>query len=187
MPRLQSFPVQDLTQEQRAVYELVPRSAARTEVHGPVLAMLLEPELATRTEHISLFFKKSKRFERRLRELAILVTARSWTCHYEWYAHAGAAVEHGLSPDVVEAIRMGQEPHFDRDDEEIVYSVTKAIQDEKSLPDDLYERARTTFTEAGVTELLAITGYYTYLAMLIAGFELEPPHQVPNPLPVLAT
>lgn len=183
MARLQAFPVKDMTEAQRALYEIIPRSASRTEVHGPILAMMLEPELGAISERISLFFKASKRFDRRLREVAILVTARSWTCHYEWYAHAAAAIEHGVSPDVVEAIRIEAPPRFSREDEAIVYAVAKALCDERQLPDAIYERARAAFGEAGVSELISIIGYYTYLALLINGFDLEAPGDEPRPLP----
>lgn len=183
MARLQAFPVKDMTKAQRALYEIIPRSASRTEVHGPILAMMLEPELGAITERVSLFFKDSKRFERRLREVAILVTARSWTCHYEWHAHAEAAIEHGVPADVVEAIRTDATPRFQRDDEAVVYAVAKALSDERRLPDAIYQRATDAFGEAGVSELISIIGYYTYLALLINGFDLEAPGSCPRPLP----
>ena len=151
-----------------------------------MLALLLDLDLGARIEQISLFFKTSKRFERRLREVAILVTARGWTCHYEWYAHAQAAVEHGVSPAVVEAIRTDTAPHFERDDESVVYARGEGAQRSALDPGRLYERGRAAFGEAGMVELITIVGYYTYLAMLINGFELEPPAVSPNPLPTLA-
>ena len=48
----------------------------------------------------------------RLSELAILILARVWGAEYEWYAHKPIALEAGVAPATVEAIRTHITPAF---------------------------------------------------------------------------
>ena len=43
-------------------------------------------------------------FPAKLSEIAILVTARHWTSHYEWFAHKRLALKGGMDPKIIEDI-----------------------------------------------------------------------------------
>ena len=58
----------------------------------------------------------------KLKELAIILTARYWAAQYEWLAHRRAAVQAGLSEDKVKAIAEGKRPIGMSADEEAVYN-----------------------------------------------------------------
>ena len=58
----------------------------------------------------------------KLKELAIILTARYWGAQFEWLAHRRAAVQAGLSEDKVKAIAEGRRPVGMSADEEAVYN-----------------------------------------------------------------
>lgn len=43
--------------------------------------------------------------DRRLSELAILVTAREMDQRFEWYAHEAAGLKEGLDPAIIDVVR----------------------------------------------------------------------------------
>jgi alkylhydroperoxidase family enzyme len=49
-------------------------------------------------------------FPAKLSEIAILVTARHWTSHYEWFAHKRLALKGGMDPKIIEDIRDRRTP-----------------------------------------------------------------------------
>ena len=49
-------------------------------------------------------------FSGKLSEIAILVTARHWTSHYEWFAHKRLALKGGMDPKIIEDIRDRRTP-----------------------------------------------------------------------------
>lgn len=175
MSRLPHFSADQLSERQRQLFDLNPRRANRKEVHGPMRALILSPGFAKVAQEFGLFVQYDTPFEQRLREVAILVTARTWNCEYEWFAHARDAIREGISPENVEAIRMRREPRFEREDEALFYDVTTALHRDKRIPDALYERAIAMCGEEGLLQMVGLIGYYTFLAMVINGFELEIP------------
>jgi hypothetical protein len=42
------------------------------------------------------------------------------------------------------------------------------------IPDDLFARARTHWDEPALVDLIALVGYYAFLAALLNGFEVMP-------------
>lgn len=168
------IPVTDLDATQREIYDIVPRSAERKLAHGPVTVLFNSPEFGRQLQRLGVFIHDHTSFETRLKELIILTVARDWGAHYPWNSHASAAVKRGVPVNVMEAIWQGQEPKFERDDEALVYHVTRSILKTRNIPDDLYERAVKAFGMKAMVELVGIVGYYTYVSMMANCFELEP-------------
>src|SRR5215213_5295209 len=100
-----------------------------------------------------------------LAELVILVTARGWTQDYEWYVHAPIAAKAGIKPAIIEAIRDGRRPTGMSEDEAIVYDFSSELHQNERVSDVTFARAEKRFGKAAVVDLVAINGYYTFLAM----------------------
>ncbi len=105
----------------------------------------------------------------------MLTTARNWTAQYEWLAHEKHAAAAGLDRDVIEELRCGNVPRFDNDDEAVVYAVVREIDGTKRLSDATYARAINLLGEQAVIDLLTVTGYYSLIAMVLNGFEVDTP------------
>ena len=79
----------------------------RREVRGPFIALIHNPELARRLQKLGEHLRWQGKLPPRLKELAVLVTARRWTCQHEWVMHSKLALEAGLAAGVVQAVRDG--------------------------------------------------------------------------------
>ena len=97
----------------------------------------------------------------------ILLTAREWTQNYEWDAHARLALQAGVSAETVAAIAKGRRPDHLTEDESILYDLNMELQQHKSVSDDTFARAVKRYGEQGVIDAVGITGYYTFLAMML--------------------
>src|SRR5262245_14240469 len=96
-------------------------------LRGPFNPWLFAPEVGRRTADLGAHLRFGVSVERRLLELAIITTGARWKAEFEWWAHVPMAREHGVSEPVIEAIGRGETPHFERDDERIVYAVATQL------------------------------------------------------------
>ena len=103
----------------------------------------------------------------KLNEMAIIITARHWTSHYEGYAHRRAAANAGLNPAIIEAIATGKRPTGMAADEEAVYNFCTELLTNKQVSDQTFQAAKEKFGERGVVDLIGVTGYYQVVSMLL--------------------
>jgi 4-carboxymuconolactone decarboxylase len=103
----------------------------------------------------------------KLKELAILVTARYWGAQYEWLAHRRAAVQAGLSEDKVKAIAEGKRPVGMSADEEAVYNFITELFKTKQASDATFASVKNLAGERGVVDLIVTAGYYQVVSMLM--------------------
>lgn len=174
MPR---FPVpqrDDLSPAQAEVYDRI-ASGPRGRVEGPLAIWLHSPDLADRAQALGEFARYKTSFEPRLSELAILVTARHWTSHFEWYIHAPIAEKSGLGASVIEDIRHNRRPRFDAADEDAVHAYAFELLTTGKTSDATLGRTVDLFGEKGAVELSAIVGYYSTCAFALALAELPLP------------
>ena len=185
MARIPLFPLDDMNEEQRRVYDAVVRGP-RGVVVGPLRAALHRPELAERWSQFGEILRYRTSLPPRLSELAVIVTARHWTAQIEWQQHSAAALKGGLSPEVIEAVRNGRRPTFAAEDERAVYDFCSEMHQNKSISDATYGRALERFGTLGVVELTALMGYYTMVAMTLIAHEIPLPEGAAPALPPLA-
>jgi 4-carboxymuconolactone decarboxylase len=110
-----------------------------------------------------------------LSELAILVTARFWTSHFEWYAHKRYGLEAGIDPTIIDAIATRQPPAFTDPKMHLVYDYATTLHHQHGVPAALHEAAVASLGENGVVELVGLLGYYTLVSMTLNAFEIGLP------------
>ncbi|EPC00550.1 4-carboxymuconolactone decarboxylase [Litchfieldella anticariensis FP35 = DSM 16096] len=178
--RLTSLLEEQMDDAQRRVLSNI-LSGPRGNLDGPFLAWIHSPELADRAQRLGAFCRYDTRLELRLTELAILFTASWWQSQAEWQIHEPIAREAGISEVVIEALRTGREPAFDRDDERLIHRLGKTLYTTKRIDDALYSEAIETFGEPAVVELVGVFGYYALVAMTLNVFEVRRDAQAPLP------
>lgn len=150
-------------------------------VAGPFAIWMHLPDVAERASDLGNRLRFRGRLERRLFELAVLAVARRWGAQYEWFAHESAARQAGVPEDVIQAIRVGQRPSFQRADEVLVYRIAEAAQ-AGSLKQGLYDEGVAALGLELMIELITVVGYYTMIALVLNAFEAPVPGGA-RPLP----
>jgi 4-carboxymuconolactone decarboxylase len=103
----------------------------------------------------------------KLKEMAIILTARYWGAQFEWLAHRRAAVEAGLSEDKVKAIAEGKQPVGMSADEQAVYNFITELFKTRRVSDDTFAAVTNLVGERGVVDLVASAGFYQIVSMFM--------------------
>jgi 4-carboxymuconolactone decarboxylase len=141
----------------------------------PMMAWLNSPEMARHATRLGAFLRFDTVFPAKLSEIAILVTARHWNAHYEWYAHKRLALKGGLAPDIIEDILHRRTPRFDDPKGQMIYDVSKSLHEGHGLTKALYDEATKILTVRGLVEIIGLCGYYTMVSMTLNTFEFDLP------------
>jgi 4-carboxymuconolactone decarboxylase len=169
-----------MTPEQRAVAEQI-TAGPRGEVRGPFIALLHQPALAGKIQALGEELRWKSKLPKRLLELAVLVTARRWTCQHEWFMHEKLAREAGLDATLIAAIAQRVFPQGASPEETAVYQFCAEAHASGHVSDATFDTVKARFGLDGALELLVACGYYSMMAMVLntAGLPLpgdaEPP------------
>jgi 4-carboxymuconolactone decarboxylase len=142
---------------------------------APMMAWLNSPEMARHATRLGGVLRFDTIFPAKLSEIAILVTARHWSSHYEWYAHKRLALKGGMDPKIIDDIRDRRTPIFDDPKGRMIYDVAKSLHEGHGVAKSLYDEAVQVLTVRGVTEVIGLCGYYTMVSMTLNTFEFELP------------
>jgi 4-carboxymuconolactone decarboxylase len=182
MARITIFALDDMTPEQRTVHDAI-ASGPRGGMRGPFQAAIHRPELALRWQQFGELLRYGTVFPPRLSELAIIVTARRWNSAVEWQIHSEIALREGLSQNCVTAIKRGEVPVFDSQDDADIYEFCREILNHGTVRAETHDRIRKRWNEVGAVELTALVGYYSLVAMTLNAHELPPPSGMVPDLP----
>ncbi len=180
--RLPPIPEDELTSDQRRVVAALERGR-RGALFGPFVPLLRSPELMDRAQRLGEYVRYDSAIAPRLRELAILVTARHFRQSYEWHVHAPAAAQAGVAERTVAAIAAGHRPQTLQADEAVVYDFCTELHVEHEVSDSTYARALAALGEQGVIDLCAVCGYYGLLALVMNVARTPLPPGAPAPWP----
>src|SRR5260370_36160884 len=142
---------------------------------APMMAWRNSPEMARHATRLGGVLRFDTIFPAKLSEIAILVTARHWTSHYEWYAHKRLALKGVTDRKIIDDIRDRRTPVFDDPKCKMIYDVAKSLHEGHGVSKALYDDAVKVLTVRGVTEIIGLCGYYTMVSMTLNTFEFELP------------
>ncbi len=182
-PRFKPLNEAELSDAQRKVYKEI-AGGPRGGVRGPFNALLRSPELADRAQKLGEYIRFQSSLPARLNEFAILITARHWGSQYEWHAHHPLALKAGLSVAVAADLAQGRRPAAMREDEAIVYDFCRELHEKKFVSDAAFKAVADKFGERGVVDLVGVSGYYTFVSMVLNVDRHPLPGGAPDPLPV---
>jgi 4-carboxymuconolactone decarboxylase len=193
MTRLSHIDRATFTDEQKELFDSIaggPRAAKRPSLldangnlTGPFHAFVHAPAFGRHWSAIGEGLRFRASLDRRLFELAILVIAVAWQSGHEWAAHAHLAREAGVSGALVEALRRGERPSFEKPDEEALYDFVHGLVTKRRVPDSVYNRVVGVLGEPQTVELVNAVGYYLGLAAMLNAFEVHPPAGLDDPWP----
>ena len=172
--RLKLLSPGEMSAEQKQTYDEA-IAGKRGSAPPPMMAWLNSPEMARHATRLGETVRFNTIFPPKLSEIAILVTARHWTSHYEWFAHKRLALKGGMDPNIIDAIRDRRTPSFDDPKGAMIYDVAKALHEGHGLAQSLYDAAVDVLTLRGVVEVIGLCGYYTMVSMTLNTFEFSLP------------
>lgn len=185
MSRLTRKTLQELNEEQRAVFDEVvanrPVKPVDGHIGGPFDIWIRSPEMGKRLVGLGGFFRFRTSVDRRYIELAILVTGQFWQAQFEWWAHEPMARDAGVPEDVIQALKTGDMPPLSDPGDIACYTLAYELHNTRKVSQATFDNARSEFGETGVAELIALCGFYGMVSMTLNGFDVELPEGATYP------
>ncbi|PYN34812.1 MAG: carboxymuconolactone decarboxylase family protein [Candidatus Rokuibacteriota bacterium] len=173
-------PLTTLTPDSRRVYDKI--TAKRGQMKGgPFASLMHHPALAEKVGDLGEYLRFSSTLPGDIREMAILITARSVNQAYEWVAHARIARTEKLPDDVIERIRTGGDlstipPRYAR-----AARLVQHVLAYESIPQDLQDQVKNELGMPGLIELVTLAGQYRLIAGVLFAFDSPLPEGTPPP------
>jgi 4-carboxymuconolactone decarboxylase len=154
----------------------------RGEVRGPFIPLIHHPELARRLQALGEQLRWKSTLPAQLVELAVLITARRWTCQHEWFMHEKLARTAGLDPRVIDSVSRNERPANLSPEQAAVHAFCSDLHASGRASDSAFESVRARFGHEGALELIALCGYYSLMAMVLNTAGMPLADNAPPPL-----
>ena len=165
--RFRQLELEELDAEQRPLGEAIMKVSSLG-LQGPYNPLLRSPVLGQVIYDLLKYLRWNSSLPMRLTELAILIIGRQWRSQIEWVAHVPIALKEGLAAEVIEELRKNKRPSRMQEDEALVYDFVTELYTKHKVPDELFARAKTLFSEKQIVDLTVIAGTYVTVAALLA-------------------
>ncbi len=178
---------QDLSGAALAVYDSLadPNSGSIRRLRGPGGIHLHSPGLSRHSRPLNHYLRYEAGLGGRLRELAILTTARELDSQFEWAAHEAEALREGVAPELIETIRYRRDTGTLDAADAIVIELGREIFTARKVSSATFARALAQFGRGRLVDLVALMGNYAATAALLAAFDMQLDPDQPPLLPPL--
>ncbi len=173
-PRFPQLTLEQLTEQQRPLGEKILKISS-VGLAGPYNPMLRSPVYAQRMYDLLDYLRWHTSLPVRLNEFAILIQARIWRSQVEWYAHHPLALKAGLSEQVAADLKANKRPDSMKPDEAVIYDFSMELWTKHAVSDETFAKAKQMLGEQQVVDLIAVSGTYAAVAMLLAASEESVP------------
>src|SRR6266704_4377670 len=146
--------------------------ASRGGIHGPFVAYMHSPDVASRVAHLGAFVRFEGSLDMRVRVLAAMTVARELDAVYVWGAQTGGARRLGVPETTITAIREQHSRGISPEDAQIV-DFTRELIRKHRVGDATFKALRTRLGDDGFIQLTGAIGYYSMLSMTVNACELE--------------
>ena len=166
---------EDLDEAGKRIYDQAtdPKGGTIRGLKGPAGIQLHSPALAALVRPVNRYLRYESGLGGRVRELAILVTARECDSRFEWAAHEPEALKEGLSQAIIDVVKY-RKPATGLDAKDaIIIELGRELFRTKRLGAGTYARALTQFGARGLVDIVELMGNYDGTALLLAAFDMQ--------------
>jgi 4-carboxymuconolactone decarboxylase len=177
--RLPPIKREDLDEDGKKLYDsLVGRKASGRSIaglRGPGGLNLYSPKAAFHLSGFNNYLRYESGMSSRVRETAILVTARELDHQFEWTVHESVALKEGVPKEVIEVIKGRKATDNLSEPDATIIQLGRQIFDQKKVESDVFARARKLFGDRALVELAMLMGNYAAIGVLLTTFDMQLP------------
>jgi 4-carboxymuconolactone decarboxylase len=169
----------------RQTYESLadPKGGTIRGLRGPGGILLHSPELSRHARPLNRYLRHEAGLGGRVRELAILTTARELDSQFEWAAHEPEALGEGISQEIIDVIKHRKDTSSLDEADAIVIELGREIFGARKVASATFSRALRQFGRRALVDLVALMGNYAGTAALLTAIDMQLDRGQPPPLP----
>jgi putative methionine-R-sulfoxide reductase with GAF domain/alkylhydroperoxidase family enzyme len=166
---------EDLDAEGQRAYDRLADPAGGTlrGLKGPGGIQLHSPELSRRSRPVNHYLRHESGLGGRVRELAILTTACELDSRFECAAHEPAALDEGISREIIGIIKYRRDTSELAAGDRIVIDLGREMFGARKVSQMTYARALQQFGRRKLIDLVALMGNYAATAALLTAFDMQ--------------
>ena len=150
-----------------------PKGGTIRGLKGPSGIQLHSPRLAQHASPLNRYLRYEAGFSGRVREVAILTTARECDSRFEWAAHEPAALKEGIPQSLIEIIKHRRSvAGLDAADANII-ELGREIFGARKVRPETYARAEKQFGRRGLVDLVSLMANYAGTAAILTAFDMQ--------------
>ena len=153
-------------------------------LQGPAGVQLFTPKIAEHMIAINRYLRFQAGFTPRVRELAILTTAREMDSQFEWAAHEPEALKEGVPAAVVDVIKHRKSTQGLDETYAAIIELGRQTFGDHKVTSECFARVKKLFPPTKLVELVMLMGNYAATAALLTAFDMQLPEGQKPLLPV---
>src|SRR5213078_1223610 len=155
-----------LDEQGKRVYDSVldPKRPTLAGFQGPAGIWLHSPRVGEPFREMNRILRNEVPLTPRLRELAILVTARELDSQFEWTAHEPVALKECLDPAILEAVKFRRAVSGAPEKEAAIIAFGRELFRDRKVRSETYAEMVRVFGQAAVVNIAALMANYAFTA-----------------------
>ena len=142
-------------------------------LQGPAGVQLYSTKIAEHMVAINRYLRFESGLSPRVRELAILATAREMDSQFEWVAHEPEALKEGVAQDVIDVIKHRRSTTGLDGADAVVIELGRQLWRDHKVTSALFAEAKTLLGPHRLVDLVLLMGNYASTAALLAAVDMQ--------------
>jgi len=152
---------------------LDPKGGTIRGLKGPSGIQLHSPGASQYARPLNRYLRYEAGFGGRVRELAILTTARECDSQFEWAAHEKEALKEGIAPAIVDIIKHRRSTAGLAEADAVIIDFGRELFGARKVAPATFARALKQFGRRKLVDLVSLMGNYAATAALLVAFDMQ--------------
>ena len=142
-------------------------------LQGPAGIQLYSGKTAPHVQALNRYLRYDAGFTGRVRELAILTTAREMDSQFEWVAHEPEALKEGVPQEIIDIIKHRKSTAGLDEADAVIIELGRQIWRDHKVTSELFAKAKAMFGPNKLVDLVMLMGNYAGTAALLTAFDMQ--------------
>jgi 4-carboxymuconolactone decarboxylase len=142
-------------------------------LHGPAGIRLYSTKISEPMTAVNRYLRYEAGFTGRVREIAILITAREMDSQFEWAAHEPEALKEGVPAAVIDVIKFRKSTEGLDETDAIVVELGRQLWRDHKVSSATFAKAKELFGPHKLVDLVLLMGNYAGTAALLTAFDMQ--------------